>query len=109
MPLGNFIPIPSSASFVKFSQPQPYLDVQKARYTREPSGSKQLLTTKSSRSSIALPSPKGWNDDHKLYPSTQGIETIIIIKRFIITAFFFFFFQRSIAKEIILSKTAITV
>ena len=43
------------ASSVKFFQPHPRLETQKSRYTREPSGSRRLLTRKSSKSRTAPP------------------------------------------------------
>jgi len=45
---GNFMPSPASASFRKFSQPQPDFRVQNSTNMSEPSGSRLFETMKSS-------------------------------------------------------------
>ena len=85
--LGNFKPSPSSASFMKLSQPQPYLVTQNNKYTIEPIGSKLLLTMKSSRSKIPFPAPMVLTSDHTLKPNAHGIDNTKIITSITIEAF----------------------
>lgn len=69
-----FHPFPSFASFIKFSQPQPYFVVQNNTKVKEPKGRIRLLTIKSSKSIMLLPIPIGCTDFHTLNPNTHGIE-----------------------------------
>ena len=100
-----FMPFPVLASSVKFSQPQPRLETQKSRYTREPSGSRMLLTRKSSRSRIAPPNTLSQSQDHTLYPSTHGRDRRMMAMAFTRLDFFRLQPVSSIPQEIIFSTT----
>ena len=70
------MPRPSSASAVKFFQPQPQREVQKMQKISDPSGSTRFETIKSSRSMTVLPAPRGWKRDSKFGPNAQGVARI---------------------------------
>ena len=106
---GNFIPAPVFASVMNASYPHPYRLVQNRRYTRLPSGRRLLLTRKSSRSRTVEPSPKGAMNPHTLKPSTQGMERRMINAMLAKTAFLTEQPVRSVAKDTIFWKTAMTV
>ena len=101
-----FRPFPVLASSVKFFQPHPRLETQKSRYTREPSGSRMLLTRKSSRSRIAPPNTLSQSQDHTLYPSTHGRDRRMMAMAFTRLDFFRLQPVSSIPQEIIFSNTA---
>ena len=58
---------------------------------------------------MLLPGPMGWNADHRLKPSTQGIDSRKMATRFTATAFFRLQPHMSMAKEMMFSNTAMTV
>ena len=65
------------ASATKLSQPQPFLLVQNNTKMNEPIGNNNVETIKSSRSIMLVPgftNANGSKPDHKLKPSTQGID-----------------------------------
>ena len=68
-----------------------------------------LLTRKSSRSSTPEPFPNGINPLHTLNPRTQGMESTATTTILTITAFFRLHPVKSMAKDKMFSKTAITV
>ena len=67
-------PLPVFASATKLSQPQPFLLVQNNTKMNEPIGNNKLETIKSSKSNTPVPEPNGSKPDHKLKPSTHGID-----------------------------------
>ena len=58
---------------------------------------------------IPDPGPRGWIPDSTLNPRIHGIDNTIIATILTATAFFLSQPQRSIAKEIMFSNTAMTV
>ena len=72
-------------------------------------GSRLLLRTKSSRSSTVLSGPSGIKPLHRLKPSTQGMDRMVISTMFTSTAFLMVQPVRSVAKEMMFWNTAITV
>ena len=82
------MPLPSLASFVKLSQPQPNLFVQYITYISEPSGNKQFDTTKSSKSMIPVPAPSGSMFDQRLNPNAQGSDNTMIAIQHMIEVLF---------------------
>ena len=99
-------PLPVFASAWKLSQPQPYLLTQNIKYTREPSGSRILLTRKSSKSSTEPPNIEKPSQASTLYPSTQGSESRMMSTRFTVLDFFLLQPVSSATQEIIFSNTA---
>ena len=66
------MPSPVLASFIKLSNPHPKSLVQKNNVTKAPNGSILLLTIKSSKSIITVPSPNGAIKDKTLKPNVVG-------------------------------------
>ena len=101
------MPSPVLASFRKFSHPQPYLVTQNKRYTREPRGSRLLLTRKSSNPMISL--PRMVKSLNMVIPKIQGRDNRNMAIPFMSAAFFTLQFHRSCAKDMIFWNTAIMV
>ena len=103
------MPFPSFASARKLPKPHPYLLVQNNRKIKDPSGSRLLLTMKSSKSIIFVPAPNGVMFCNRLNPRIHGSDNTMITTALMSEDFFTDTFVRSELNPIIFWKMAMTV
>ena len=92
----NLIPLPLFASLRNPSKPHPDFLVAKSTKISEPSGSRIFDTRKSSRSSMFVPSPSGWNPERTLKPRMHGRDRTVRAMKFTMHAFLLVQFLTSI-------------